>query len=131
MYPASRFGSIRSLILAPFSNERFKTLQQFGGVVYESWLESNGLQDPQDLGRHFALDHFVSVVVEADFLFAETFYAAPALKIVGTCRSEVNQIHVDAATGRGAAVINTPGRNASAVAELTVGLMFRLVKRIP
>ena len=67
------------------------------------------MQDPQDLGRHLALDHFVSVVVEADFLFAETFHAAPVLKIAGICRSEVTQIDVDAATGRGAAVINTPG----------------------
>ena len=38
---------------------------------------------------------------------------------------------VDAATAHGVVVVNTPGRNASAVAEHAMGLIFSLARRIP
>ncbi|MBI3744502.1 MAG: phosphoglycerate dehydrogenase, partial [Chloroflexi bacterium] len=38
---------------------------------------------------------------------------------------------LDAATERGILVVNAPGRNSIAVAELTVGLMLSLARRIP
>jgi D-3-phosphoglycerate dehydrogenase len=53
------------------------------------------------------------------------------LRMVGVCRSSVNHVDVDAATERGIVVVNTPGRNAVSVAELTVGLMISLARRIP
>jgi autoinducer 2 (AI-2) kinase len=52
--------------------------------------------------------------------------------VVGVCRGKVGS-HVDvaAATEHGVLVLNTPGRNAVAVAELTLALMLMLARRIP
>ncbi len=123
---------MRALILAPFSRESLDRLAASGiDVVHESWLESGELQDPEQLGARIASEKFDTVVVEADFLFEETFAAAPGLRLAGICRSATNQVDVDAATAHGIAVINTPGRNAEAVAELTVALMLATARRIP
>jgi D-3-phosphoglycerate dehydrogenase len=43
----------------------------------------------------------------------------------------VDNIDADAATRRGIVVMNTPGANAVAVAELTIGLMLGLARKMP
>ncbi len=122
---------MRALILAPFSKHALHDLESAGiATVHESWLESNELQDPAELGERINQENFEAVIVEADFLFEETFDAAPQLKVAGICRAATNQIDVDAATDRGVVVINTPGRNAPAVAELTIALMLAVGRRI-
>ncbi len=55
----------------------------------------------------------------------------PALKLVIRAGSGVNTIDVKAATAKGVLVANCPGLNATAVAELTVGLLVSLDRRIP
>ena len=50
---------------------------------------------------------------------------------MAACRGTVTQVDVAAATEHGVVVLNTPGRNAVSVAELTVGLMLSLVRKIP
>lgn len=121
----------RVLVLAPFSDSALTQLKSFADVVYENCWETGKIQDPQELGRRLSAESFDAVVVESDFLFDETFVAAPRLRLAGICRAAVNQIDVEAATNRGVVVVNTPGRNANAVAEITVGLMFALARRIP
>jgi phosphoglycerate dehydrogenase-like enzyme len=70
------------------------------------------------------------LVVEADFVFAETFALAPQLRLVGVCRNALNQVDVESATAHGVAVTHTPGRNTNAVAELTIACMLALARRI-
>ena len=123
---------MRVLVLAPFSSSAIAKLQAKGvEVVHENWLQTGTLQDPEELGARLARDEIGGVVVEGDFLFAETFDLAPGLGFAGICRAAVNQVDVDAATERGVVVVNTPGRNAAAVAELTLGLMLAAARRIP
>ena len=55
----------------------------------------------------------------------------PELKLIIRAGSGVNTIDVKAATAQGVLVANCPGRNAIAVAELTIGLMIALDRRIP
>jgi phosphoglycerate dehydrogenase-like enzyme len=122
---------MRVLILAPFAEESLARLKRAGIMpVHENWLESGELQDPELLGERGDEERFDAVVVEADFLFTETFDAAPRLRFAGICRSATNQVDVDAATKRGIVVVNTPGRNAAGVAELTLGLMLAAARRI-
>ena len=56
---------------------------------------------------------------------------APKLRVIGRAGVGVDNIDADAATRRGIVVMNTPGANAVAVAELTVGLMIALVRKLP
>jgi D-3-phosphoglycerate dehydrogenase len=56
---------------------------------------------------------------------------APNLRAIGRAGIGVDNVDVDYATKRGIVVMNTPGGNAIAVAELTIGLMVSLARNIP
>jgi len=56
---------------------------------------------------------------------------APKLRVIGRAGVGVDNIDADAATRRGIVVMNTPGANAVAVAELTLGLMLAMARKIP
>ncbi|HVZ72542.1 MAG TPA: hydroxyacid dehydrogenase [Polyangia bacterium] len=53
------------------------------------------------------------------------------LKIIGRAGVGVDNIDVKAAKEKGILVINTPQGNAAAAAELAIGLMFALARKIP
>jgi D-3-phosphoglycerate dehydrogenase len=56
---------------------------------------------------------------------------APKLRVIGRAGVGVDNIDAEAATRRGIVVMNTPGANAVAVAELTLGLMIALARKVP
>jgi D-3-phosphoglycerate dehydrogenase len=70
----------------------------------------------------------VRSAVQAD---AKLLESAPSLRVIGRAGVGVDNIDTDAATRRGIVVMNTPGANAIAVAELTIGLMISLARAIP
>ena len=55
---------------------------------------------------------------------------APKLRVIGRAGVGVDNIDTDAATRQGIVVMNTPGANAVAVAELTLGLMIAMGRKI-
>lgn len=54
----------------------------------------------------------------------KVFAALPDLKFLGISRGGPVNVDIGAATEHGVVVVNTPGRNASAVAEFTIGVMI-------
>ena len=62
---------------------------------------------------------------------ADTLANPGNLKIIGRAGVGVDNIDVKAATEKGILVINTPQGNAAAAAELAIGLMFALARKIP
>jgi D-3-phosphoglycerate dehydrogenase len=70
----------------------------------------------------------VRSAVQAD---AKLLESAPNLRIIGRAGVGVDNIDTAAATHRGIVVMNTPGANAVAVAELTIGLMISMARAIP
>ena len=56
---------------------------------------------------------------------------AQKLRVIGRAGVGVDNVDLDAATRKGIAVMNTPGANAVAVAELTVGLMLSIARFVP
>ena len=119
------------LILAPFDAAQLERLRSVMDVAYDSWLDTGALTDPDDLAARINADGVSALVVEADFVFRETFEACPYLRFVGVCRAATNHVDLDAATEHGVAVVNAPRRNARAVAEHALGLMLSLARRIP
>lgn len=61
----------------------------------------------------------------------EIFEAAAKLKAIARAGTGVDNIHIPTATDKGVVVMNTPGQNSNAVAELTIGLMIALSRHIP
>jgi D-3-phosphoglycerate dehydrogenase len=56
--------------------------------------------------------------------------AAERLKLLGVLRAGYENVDVAAATARGILVLNTPGRNADAVADYAVGMMLAEARNI-
>ncbi len=71
------------------------------------------------------------LVVRSKQVTAEVFEGAPALSLVVRAGAGVNTIDVAAASRRGVFVANCPGQNSIAVAELAIGLLLSLDRRIP
>lgn len=128
--PAAR-QQPHALILAPFTDACAADLRQAMRVTRESWTQTQRLYDPIELAARVNRESVSALIVEADFVFAETMDRAPALKFVGVCRAAVNHIDIDAATALDIVVVNAPGRNANAVAEHALALMLALARRVP
>jgi len=121
----------KALILAPFTDLEMVALRREIDVTHESWMDTRRLHAPDDLAIRLNEERITILVIESDFVFKEVFDAAPSLRFVGICRTTTGHVDVDGATERGVLVVNTPGRNAQAVAEHALGLMFSLARRIP
>ena len=73
---------------------------------------------------------FDGLVVRSTKVKRAVFEAADRLSLVIRAGAGTNTIDTDAAATRGVLVSNVPGRNAAAVAELTMGLLLAVDRRI-
>jgi D-3-phosphoglycerate dehydrogenase len=86
--------------------------------------------DPEGL-KAIIGDYEGLLVRSATKVTPEIFEAATKLKAVARAGTGVDNIHIPTATKKGVVVMNTPGQNSNAVAELTIGLMIALSRHIP
>jgi D-3-phosphoglycerate dehydrogenase / 2-oxoglutarate reductase len=91
-----------------------------------------------DLGRPLDADELLASIADVDGVIAGVdrfdaaiIDAAPRLRVIARHGTGTDAVDLDAARARGVVVTNTPGANAAAVAELALGLMFALARRIP
>lgn len=63
------------------------------------------------------------VIVRSDIIDKEVFDSAKNLKVVARAGAGYDSIDLDEATKHGVVVMNTPGQNANAVAELVFGML--------
>lgn len=68
------------------------------------------------------------IIVRSDVIDAEVMDAAPNLKIVVRAGAGYDNIDLEAASARNIVVMNTPGQNANAVAELVFGMMLAMAR---
>ncbi len=105
------------------------------GVVV---LEKSGLFDQVDVRTglnpdelHAILPQYHALVIRSmTKVKSETLRFAPQLKVIGRAGAGVDNVDVAAATANGTLVMNTPGGNNNAVAELALGLLFALARRL-
>lgn len=69
-----------------------------------------------------------AVIIRSDKIDAEVLDAAKQLKIVVRAGAGYDNVDLAAATAHGVVVMNTPGQNANAVAELVFGLLVFAVR---
>lgn len=70
-----------------------------------------------------------ALIVRSDEVTPEVFDAAKKLKIVVRAGAGFDNVNLAAANDHGVVVMNTPGQNSNAVAELVFGLMLNLARR--
>lgn len=69
-----------------------------------------------------------AIIIRSDIVDAEVIAAAPKLKIVVRAGAGYDNVDLNAATAAGVCVMNTPGQNANAVAELVFGMLVYAVR---
>jgi D-3-phosphoglycerate dehydrogenase len=119
----------KALVLAPFSDGSLERMRERLKVTYEPWTDTRKLHNPDDLAARIKTERIDAVIVEADFL-TEAIFSVPRLQIAGACRNAPNQVDLSAATAHGVPVVNTPSRNNTSVAELTIALMLALGRNV-
>lgn len=106
----------------PFSKEATQAIEEIAqrGGHQLTLLES--YTDPEDLLQ--AVVKAEALIVRSDQVTAEMVAAAPNLKIVVRAGAGYDNIDLGACTEKKIVVMNTPGQNSNAVAELAIGLMI-------
>ena len=69
-----------------------------------------------------------ALIVRSDKVTAEVINAAPNLKIVVRAGAGFDNVDLEAATARNVVVMNTPGQNSNAVAELAIAMMIYMCR---
>ncbi len=114
----------KALVTAAVSGPGLDLLHELADLVLDSWLDLPQLRiyNAQQLAERVAAEGANLVVVEGDSCGAE-LYEQPIIA-VASCRGDPTNVDVAAATAAGVPVLRAPGRNADAVAELAVALLF-------
>lgn len=89
--------------------------------------------------KNISIDELLNEIQDYDALIIrsrtkvtkEVIQAALKLKVIGRCGVGVDNIDVAAAREKGVKVVNAPSATSTAVAELTIGLLFALAREIP
>lgn len=121
---------MKALITASFTPEGIRRLEQHMPVVHEDWRAKHSIYfDGAEFARRIADVGADVLIVEADLVHDEVLTAVP-LRLIGCCRGDPINIGVERATALGIPVLFAPGRNADAVADLTMGFMLALARHI-
>jgi D-3-phosphoglycerate dehydrogenase / 2-oxoglutarate reductase len=119
-----------ALVTAPLRGEPLDELRSIADVVFDSWLEHRpvAVLGPEALAARIDETGATIVICEVDSC------AGPVLErdlvVIGSTRGDPTNVDLAAATAAGIPVIHTPGRNADAVAEMTVALLMAVVRHV-
>lgn len=119
-----------ALVLSPMRGQGFDELKSLVDVVYEPFIEQRPLRlyNDEQLAERMQAEGATVVICEGDRVGPATLDLKPV--VVGATRGDPTNVDVTAATERGVPVLHAPGRNADAVAELTVGLLFAAARHV-
>jgi D-3-phosphoglycerate dehydrogenase len=122
---------MRALITASFDPAARSRLARHMEVVHEDWKERQSIYfDGAQFAKRIRAAGADVLIVEADLVHAEVLEACP-LSMIGVCRGDPINVDLELATQKGIPVFHTPGRNADAVADLTVAFMLALARHLP
>ena len=110
----------------PFAADAVQKIKQiidnagYEFILLEKYTDKSQLLD--------AVKDVNAIIIRSDEIDAEVLDAAKQLKIVVRAGAGYDNVDLNAATAHGVVVMNTPGQNANAVAELVFGMMVYAVR---
>lgn len=118
---------------APLRGPGFAKLQQLADVVYDPWISEVDqaplrIYGPEQLAERIDSEGADIVVVESDSVRGPVL--ARRLRAIAATRGDPNNVDIAGATAAGIPVLNTPARNADAVAELTLALLLAVTRQL-
>jgi D-3-phosphoglycerate dehydrogenase len=132
MTRASEFAGWRPkvLVTAPLRGEGLERLRQMADVIYDPWIDQHPLRmyNSAQLADRVTDEGADAVVVESDLVGAEVFKTG--VRFVAATRADPVNVDISAADHAGVPVVRCPGRNADAVAELAIALLFAVARKV-
>lgn len=112
---------IKALITAPYNDAGIRELRDHGVEIdYRSWKDHGRGYLPEELTEILAEEAFEIFITEHDTVDRAVMNACPSLRLIGVCRGTPSNVDVAFAREKNITVLNTPGRNAQAVAEMFI-----------
>ena len=101
--------------------------KKFPDLECYDWFE-HGMLSTEEMKKKINNCHLI--VTESDTISAEMINNVENLFAIVDFRGTVINIDIEAANQKGVVILNTPGRNANAVADLTIALMIMAARNI-
>jgi len=117
-------------VTAPLRGDGFAKLRLLADVVYDPWIDQTPLRiyTAEQLAERASAENADVLVVESDSVGGPVFDLP--LRAVASTRGDPNNVDIAGATNAGIPVLYTPGRNADAVAEMTVALLLATTRHL-
>ena len=118
---------------APLRGPGFDKLRQLADVVYDPWIDQTPLRiySAEQLAERIVAEAADVVVVESDSVKGPVLeLGSRVLRAIASTRGDPNNVDIPGATAAGIPVLNTPARNADAVAEMALALLLAATRHL-
>jgi len=112
-----------------FGKDDKRSLEIIRTKIYETVLNPHGRKLKKDEIVELCKD-VIGIIAGTEALDAEILGRLPNLKVISRCGTGLDNVDKDAAKKLGIKVFNTPDAPTLAVAELTIGLILNLLRRV-
>ena len=115
---------MKIVITAPFAAQQVEELKGQHEVLFSPQDDSTPLRSEEQLHSLLAEERAEIFITESDRVTAQVLAGLDDLKLLCVCRTGLNNIDIPACTDHGVALVNAPGRNAAAVADMVMALFI-------
>jgi D-3-phosphoglycerate dehydrogenase len=117
-------------VTTPVRGPGVDLLRELADLVIDPWIDHQPLRiyNADQLAERAAAEGATILMVEADRCAGPVF-DLPLVAVAST-RGDPNNVDIDAATAAGVPVLRAPARNADAVAEIGVALLFAATRGV-
>lgn len=114
---------------AEYNEEALKPLYKVGEVIKDGWALGLPKMSEEELIKK-TKDADI-IITSYDDITRKVIEGAKNLKLIACTRATPVNVDMAAAKERGIPVLYTPGRNSDSTAEMTIGLMLSVARKIP